>query len=62
VSIDRLIDDSVARTEYHRGRDSNVAVKIYETGLKKMGKDVEVDFVIHYLKFLININDKDSMY
>ena len=47
-------------TEYHRGKDAQVAVKIYETGLKKLGKDVEVEYVIHYLRFLLNTNDTKS--
>jgi hypothetical protein len=39
-----------------------VAIKIYETGLKKLGKEVDVDYVVHYLKFLININDTNSWF
>jgi Suppressor of forked protein (Suf) len=54
--------DSIAQTEYHRGRDSAVATKIYETGLKKLGKEVEAEYVIHYLKFLISINDLPSAF
>jgi len=58
--LDWRVWDFAAKTEYHRGRDSTVAVKIYETGLKKLGKEVEVDYVVHYLKFLINVNDSNN--
>lgn len=62
VSIRRvlILGNMIAKTEYHRGKDTQVAVKIYETGLKKMGNEVEVEYVIHYLKFLLNVNDINS--
>lgn len=45
--------------EYHFTKATDVATRIYETGLKQFGEDAE--YVIRYLKFLISINDENSM-
>ncbi|QSL65933.1 hypothetical protein MERGE_003070 [Pneumocystis wakefieldiae] len=44
-----------ALMEYHCSKDSTIASKIFDLGLKSFGNDP--DFVLHYLTFLININD-----
>lgn len=47
-----------ASMEYHFTKATDVATRIYETGLKQFGEDAE--YVIRYLKFLISINDENS--
>jgi cleavage stimulation factor subunit 3 len=49
-----------ASMEYHFTKATDVATRIYETGLKLFGEDAE--YVIRYLKFLISINDENSTY
>ncbi|TIB95397.1 Suf-domain-containing protein [Wallemia mellicola] len=47
-----------AMMEYHSSKDSSVATKIFELGLKRF--TTEIDYVIKYLDFLININDEGN--
>lgn len=44
--------------EYHCGKLPNVAKKVFELGLKQYSE--EVDFIIRYLEFLIQIGDENS--
>ena len=44
--------------EYHSNKDSAVAVRIFELGLKMFADNAE--FVIKYLQFLLSINDDTS--
>lgn len=44
--------------EYHFTKATDVATRIYETGLKQFSEDAE--YVVRYLKFLISINDENS--
>ncbi|KAG5513247.1 hypothetical protein PMAC_001617 [Pneumocystis sp. 'macacae'] len=44
-----------ALMEYHCSKDSTIASKIFDLGLKSFGNDP--DYVLHYLTFLINTND-----
>lgn len=46
--------------EYHSSKDASVATKIFELGLKRFAS--EIDYVMKYLDFLININDEGSEY
>lgn len=46
--------------EYHFTKATDVATRIYETGMKQFGEDAE--YVLKYLKFLISINDENSAY
>jgi cleavage stimulation factor subunit 3 len=46
--------------EYHANKDSAVAIRIFELGLKLFS--VEVDYVTKYLQFLLSINDDTSEY
>jgi cleavage stimulation factor subunit 3 len=48
-----------AMTEYHCLKETVVANKIFEAGLKRYPEEVE--FAAQYLTFLININDEPSM-
>lgn len=47
--------DASAMMEYHSNKDSAVAVRIFELGLKMFADNA--DFVIKYLQFLLSIND-----
>lgn len=49
---------SAASLEYHYTKVSDVATRIYETGLTKFQEEPE--YVVRYLKFLISINDETS--
>lgn len=49
------IFEASALMEYYSNKDSAVAVRIFELGLKNFSEDV--DFVIKYLQFLLSIND-----
>jgi len=44
--------------EYHVNKDSSVAIRIFELGLKMFSE--EVDYVVKYLQFLLSINDDTS--
>ena len=44
--------------EYHSNKDSGVAIRIFELGLKQFSDDVE--YVVRYLQFLLSINDDSS--
>ncbi len=44
--------------EYHINKDSAVAIRIFELGFKLFSEDV--DYVVKYLQFLLNINDDTS--
>lgn len=46
--------------EYHFTKATDVATRIYETGLKQFNEDS--DFIVKYMKFLISINDENSAY
>ena len=58
LECSRLMICSTASMEYHFTKATDVATRIYETGLKQFGEDPE--YVIRYLKFLISINDENS--
>ncbi|TIA89122.1 hypothetical protein E3P99_02198 [Wallemia hederae] len=47
-----------AMMEYHSSKDASVATKIFELGLKRFAG--EIDYVLKYLDFLININDEGN--
>ncbi|WWC61133.1 uncharacterized protein I303_103712 [Kwoniella dejecticola CBS 10117] len=47
--------EASAMMEYHSNKDSAVAIRIFELGLKLFSEDVE--YVIKYLQFLLSIND-----
>jgi cleavage stimulation factor subunit 3 len=49
---------NAASMEYHFTKATDVATRIYETGLKQFNEDA--DYVVRYLKFLISINDENS--
>ncbi|KAG4300845.1 hypothetical protein PCK1_002922 [Pneumocystis canis] len=49
------VASEVALMEYHCSKDSTIASKIFDLGLKSFGNDP--DYVLHYLTFLINTND-----
>ena len=44
--------------EYHFSDDRAVASRIFERGLDFFGD--KIDYVLHYLSFLISINDESS--
>lgn len=44
--------------EYHCNKDSSVAIKIFELGLKAFPDDVP--FALKFLQFLIQLNDESS--
>jgi cleavage stimulation factor subunit 3 len=44
--------------EYHCNDDKVIATKVFELGLKSYAEKSE--FVVHYLNFLIQINDEPS--
>jgi len=44
--------------EFHSNKDSAVAIRIFELGLKLFAEDV--DYVVRYLQFLLNVNDDTS--
>ena len=46
--------------EYHSSDDKGVPGRIFEKGLELFGD--EIDYVQHYLGFLISINDINSAY
>lgn len=50
--------EAAASLEYHYTKMSDVATRIYETGLTKFQEEPE--YVIRYLKFLISINDETN--
>lgn len=52
------IFEASAMMEYHSSKDSALAIRIFELGLKRFPE--EPDFVTKYLQFLININDDNS--
>jgi hypothetical protein len=45
--------------EFHSNDDKVIATKVFELGLKSYPD--KSDFVIHYLNFLIQINDEPSI-
>jgi cleavage stimulation factor subunit 3 len=45
--------------EYHSSDDKTIATKVFELGLKNYHD--RADYVLHYLDFLIQINDQPSM-
>ncbi|WWC90032.1 uncharacterized protein L201_004962 [Kwoniella dendrophila CBS 6074] len=47
--------EASAMMEYHSNKDSAVAIRIFELGLKLFSEEVE--YVIKYLQFLLSIND-----
>ena len=50
---------SEALMEYHCGnKDVTVASRIFERGMELFGDQLE--YVLHYLNFLISINDENS--
>ncbi len=49
---------ATALMEYHCTKAANVAINIFEAGMKVFAEDVE--YVTRYLAFLININDENS--
>ncbi|KAF8581991.1 Suf-domain-containing protein [Ramaria rubella] len=57
-SISWEIYEAAASMEYHFTKATDVATRIYETGLKQFGEDAE--YVVRYLKFLISINDENN--
>ncbi|KIJ33188.1 hypothetical protein M422DRAFT_183517 [Sphaerobolus stellatus SS14] len=50
--------EAAASMEYHFTKATDVATRIYETGMKQFGEDAE--YVHKYLKFLISINDENN--
>ncbi|ETW84749.1 hypothetical protein HETIRDRAFT_473483 [Heterobasidion irregulare TC 32-1] len=52
------IYESAALVEYHCMKDAGVAGRIFEKGMETFGD--EVDFVIHYLTFLLSLNDENN--
>ncbi|ODO03341.1 hypothetical protein L198_02186 [Cryptococcus wingfieldii CBS 7118] len=50
--------EASAMVEYHSNKDSAVAIRIFELGLKLFAEDV--DYVVQYLKYLISINDESN--
>ncbi len=44
--------------EYHCSNDKDIAIRIFEIGLRTFS--AETEFIIHYLEFLISINDENS--
>lgn len=48
----------VALMEYHCNKDSSVAIKIFELGLKAFPEDVSI--ALKFLQFLIQLNDESS--
>ncbi|KAA1478447.1 Suf-domain-containing protein [Dentipellis sp. KUC8613] len=50
--------ESAALMEYHCTKDMGVASRIFEKGLEAFGD--EVDFVSHYLGFLLSVNDENN--
>jgi cleavage stimulation factor subunit 3 len=44
--------------EYHASDDKTIATKVFELGLKSYAD--KPDYVLHYLNFLIQINDQPS--
>ena len=49
---------TAALMEYHCTKDAPVASRIFDTGLKTFGDEVE--FALRYLGFLISVNDDMS--
>ncbi|WVR05236.1 hypothetical protein IAU60_002248 [Kwoniella sp. DSM 27419] len=49
------IFEASAMMEYHSNKDSAVAIRIFELGLKLFSEDA--DYVIKYLQFLLSVND-----
>ncbi|TFY78801.1 hypothetical protein EWM64_g5207 [Hericium alpestre] len=50
--------ESAALMEYHCTKDTGVASRIFEKGMEIFGDDV--DFVAHYLGFLLSVNDENN--
>ncbi|KAI0030401.1 Suf-domain-containing protein [Vararia minispora EC-137] len=50
--------EAAALREYHSTREAPVALRIYGKGLELFG--TEPDFVVHYLSFLLSINDENN--
>lgn len=44
--------------EYHWNKEPAVATKVFDLGLKTFSEDV--NYVLHYLHFLITLNDDSS--
>ena len=53
------MSDFLALMEYHSSDDKTIATKVFELGLK--GYHDKSDYVLHYLDFLIQINDQPSI-
>jgi cleavage stimulation factor subunit 3 len=45
--------------EYHCNKDKQIALKIFEVALRSFGDNLE--FVQHYLNFLLAVNEDTSM-
>jgi cleavage stimulation factor subunit 3 len=51
--------DVLAMMEFHNNDDKGIATKVFELGLKSYHD--KSDYVLHYLDFLIQINDEPSI-
>ncbi|KAL0563898.1 mRNA 3'-end-processing protein rna14 [Marasmius crinis-equi] len=52
------IFDAAALSEYHSNGDKDLAVRIFQLGMKRYEKDK--DYVLRYLSFLISVNDRTN--
>ncbi|KAL0572097.1 mRNA 3'-end-processing protein rna14 [Marasmius crinis-equi] len=52
------IFDAAALSEYHSNGDKDLAVRIFQLGMKRYEKDK--DYVLRYLSFLISVNDQTN--
>ena len=60
-----LIEFIKALMEFHCNKDSSVAGKVFEVGMRTIDLAEDEDaaaYVSHYLDFLIIMNDDNSMY
>ncbi|KAL0579473.1 mRNA 3'-end-processing protein rna14 [Marasmius crinis-equi] len=53
-----LIFDAAALTEYHSNGDRDLAIRIFQLGMKRYENDK--DYVLRYLGFLISVNDQTN--
>ncbi|KAJ3294465.1 mRNA 3'-end-processing protein rna14 [Blyttiomyces sp. JEL0837] len=52
---------SAALMEYFCSKDTAVACKVFEAGMKAFADDESLaDFILHYLKFLISLNEENN--
>ncbi|VDB95403.1 unnamed protein product [Peniophora sp. CBMAI 1063] len=60
--VDKLVPwqvwEAAAHTEYHSGRDANIATRIFQKGQEMFRNEAE--FVVRYLSFLLSINDEKN--